>query len=273
MATRASKRLCPTSQDEESDPQMIAAWRRVFNKMHIYEHLKGVIKLLVNLSSPLVFVFQVVMGVLNRVSDLEEMETMDLIMKDMIQEKRKQERGSKSSSFRGTASTTSFEVISEYPEKGRSRKSSSSNHHGSMNDPWYQSPTSSQLEEMEVGHNQSHRDKCFCGHRAVRLTCHKEGRNFMRPFLRCPKAPESGSQCQYFMWISDTKHQEYSKMSNHGASSPEPRSSKSSGKKSNKKSNVVKMSSDEEEEPVNRRRRRCAVGLSNANWIVDANAD
>ena len=51
----------------------------------------------------------------------------------------------------------------------------------------------------------------------------------MRQFLRCPKTPASGKQCEFFQWLEDTKAQEYEKMYDLRASmgkSPKPKQSK-----------------------------------------------
>ena len=53
-------------------------------------------------------------------------------------------------------------------------------------------------------------EMCFCGMTPTEYTCYKQGPNWMRRFLRCPKA--RGAQCQYLVWLEEEKSTGYQQL-------------------------------------------------------------
>lgn len=53
-------------------------------------------------------------------------------------------------------------------------------------------------------------EMCFCGMVPTEYTCYKQGPNWMRRFLRCPKS--RGAQCRYFMWLEEEKANGYQQL-------------------------------------------------------------
>jgi hypothetical protein len=148
------------------------------------------------------------------VADFEEVEIMQNLMDNMVREKRQVEKGRKNRGSSSKESVGSFELISEHSHASTNRKNKTpmKMETGSSSQP------SSRINEDKM---------CFCGLTPMLYTCRKEGRNFMRQFLRCPKQPDSGKQCEFFQWLEDTKAQQYEKMYDLRASmetSPKPKS-------------------------------------------------
>jgi hypothetical protein len=202
---RGSKRVCTASADPDS--KILPLWRRLCNKLMIQQHLVVTMKLLIGMAMPLMFLLKQVLSMMMRVADVEEMEVMQDLMCNMVTEKKQLEKGHKYKKPSSKESVGSFELISECStapsrQKDKGRRSQAS-----------QPSAATSSYNVDPSSTAFHLDQsCFCGLIPIQYTSRKEGRNFMRLFLRCPKQPESGSQCEFFQWIEDTKAQEYERM-------------------------------------------------------------
>jgi len=241
---RGSKRVCTASTDPDS--KILPLWRRMCNKLMIQQHLVVTMKLMIGMAMPLMFLLKQVLLMMMRVADVEEMEIMQDLMSNMVTEKKQVEKGYKSKKKSSKESVESFELISECStapsrQKDKGRRSQVS-----------QMSAGTSSSSVDPRSNAFHLDQsCFCGLMPIQYTCRKEGRNFMRQFLRCPKQPESGSQCKFFQWIEDTKAQEYKRMYHQRATlerSPKHKNTKSMSSRPLE----IDSSSSGTEEPVAR---------------------
>lgn len=210
--TRAAKRACTANAEESYST--LPSWRRIFHKLKIQEHMQIMLKLMMGLSIPLMFILRQILSMMMKVCDAEEMDVMKDMMDNMVTEAKEMEKGRHRRTSKSSRSTGSFEWISQAsgsstaPAKSRSSRRDKK---VEMNSPT-SSPTPSNLQET-----------CYCGLPVVELICRKEGPNFQRKSLRCPRIHHP-NQCEYFMWIESTKAKQYQRMNHdpraedHGAS-------------------------------------------------------
>eukprot|EP00435_Cladocopium_sp_Y103_P026844 s2890_g6.t1 len=222
--TRGSKRAC--TGHSELKPRHVSTWMRMANKLRIQYHVELMLKVLISLSMPLMFILKKVLAMMMRVAEIEEMEVLQDLMENMIQEKKNMEKGKHVKKSQKASSTGSFELISAGSEVSWMGHQKQRHHQTDRG-------ASSSSQMTGYPHHQDRDRRCFCGLEPVLLTCRKEGMNFMRRFYRCPKSPNSGSQCQFFQWTEDTKAEEYEKLyASQNASSTKSKKSKSTKKQS-----------------------------------------
>eukprot|EP00435_Cladocopium_sp_Y103_P056991 s251_g19.t1 len=210
MTSRGSKRACTNHVDTEM--KYVSSWKRMCSKLKIQEHMDLLLKLTVGLAVPLMTLLMRVLALMMRVADMDEVETLQVVMNNMVVEKKKQEKGlmtgqkgypvpqnlpmGKSKSK--TSSLGSFSVVSEGSHNTYASHRSQ--------EEIYQAPASSSQSALQEKH------LCFCGLKPIKYTCRKQGHNYMREFYRCPKEPQSVGQCHYFQWLQETKGEEYERM-------------------------------------------------------------
>jgi hypothetical protein len=185
------------------------------NKLRVQEHLDTTVKLAMGLAIPLMSLLMRVLAMMMRVADMEEVDTLQSVVQQMVLEKRQQEKGHKGltkenmqmhkdfkpSSRKKSNSTGSFSVVTaETLDTLMSHQS---------RDMIHPRATSS---NRQVKPSDLNIDQCYCGLKPVKYTCRKQGINYLRQFLRCPKEPQSPSQCHFFLWLQETKGEEYERM-------------------------------------------------------------
>jgi len=135
-------------------------------------------------------------------------------------EKHKQERMERRSRMMGLMSE-STEIMKDESrvatEKnhGRKTKVAASSHESMGSYTMVESVKSKDKKEKKEKKDLVEQDidlhrKCLCGLTVTEFVCRKEGPNFMRKFLRCPR--ERGRQCDFFMWIEDQKKDQFEAM-------------------------------------------------------------
>lgn len=197
MSSRGNKRACTSH--AEANPKYVNQWSRMYNKLKIQDHLDTMVRLMIGLAIPLMNVLMRVLAMMMKVADMEEVDTLQEMMNNMVIEKKRCEKGMKASCREPpcfpkskdrrsakTSTTGSFSVISA---ENLDRLMTQS--------PRHQGPSSS----SQSVRSQSSIDLCYCGLKPVRYTCRKQGPNYMRQFYRCPKEPQSMHQCHYFQYL------------------------------------------------------------------------
>eukprot|EP00435_Cladocopium_sp_Y103_P024498 s58_g6.t1 len=245
---RGNKRVCTSH--VETEPQYVSAWLRMMNKLRVQDHLETTMKLAVGLAIPLMNLFMKVLAMLMRVADMEEIDTLHVMMNQMVVEKKQQEKGFKLTKerlnmtkepaipVRKKSSVGSFSVVTAETLDTLMSHQSQDSH------PCY--PATAASSNQNVQHKEIKADQCYCGLKPVKYTCRKQGHNYLRQFYRCPKEPQSQHQCHFFQWIQETKGEEYERIY---ASSPTIKKHQDTSKKSEKHS-VIDLSSCEEPEEI-----------------------
>ena len=92
-SSRGNKRACTSH--TETEPRTVPSWLRMCNKLRVQEHLDTTVKLAMGLAIPLMSRLMRVLAMMTRVADMEEVETLQSVMQQMVLEKRQQEKGHK----------------------------------------------------------------------------------------------------------------------------------------------------------------------------------
>ena len=107
----------------EAEPKYVSTWKRMCNKMKTQDNLDCMIKLTVGLAIPMMHVLVRVLAMMMRVANMEEIDSLQEVMANMVVEKKRQEKGLKPSKKEPeyvpkprksskSSSTGSFSVIS-----------------------------------------------------------------------------------------------------------------------------------------------------------------
>jgi hypothetical protein len=185
------------------------------NKLRLQEHLQTTLKCAVGLAIPLMNLLMRVLAMVMQVAETEEIDTVQDMMSQMIQDKKKQEKGHK-------LSHRSMSNLTKSQQGCPKTKSSSLGSFSVVSAETLDTLMSHQSQDMEYPGSSSSKqammqtnvkmDKCYCGMKPVKYTCRKQGNNYMHQFYRCPQEPNSQQQCHFFQWIRETKGEEYERI-------------------------------------------------------------
>ena len=81
----------------EAEPKYVSTWKRMCNKMKTQDNLDCMIKLTVGLAIPMMHVLVRVLAMMMRVANMEEIDSLQEVMANMVVEKKRQEKGLKPS--------------------------------------------------------------------------------------------------------------------------------------------------------------------------------
>eukprot|EP00435_Cladocopium_sp_Y103_P038998 s1685_g10.t1 len=172
VSSRVNKRACTTH--VEAQPKYVSTWMRMCNKLKIQDHLDSMVKLTMGLAIPLMYVLSRVLAMMMRVADMEEIDTLQEMMNDMVMAKKKQEKGMK-------VSKKESEFV---PKPRKSSKSSSLGSFSVVSAETLETLGSHRSQDQPSSSNQGRRPKdpeilqCYCGLTPVKYTCRKQGHNY-----------------------------------------------------------------------------------------------
>jgi hypothetical protein len=185
------------------------------NKLRLQEHLQTTLKCAVGLAIPLMNLLMRVLAMVMQVAEMEEIDTVQDMMSQMIQDKKKQEKGH-------MLSNRSIMNLNKSQQGHPKTKSSSLGSFSVVSAETLDTMMSHQSQDMEYPGSSSSKqtmlqgnfkpNKCYCGMKPVKDTCRKQGLNYLRQFYRCPQEPNSQKQCHFFQWIRETKSEEYERL-------------------------------------------------------------